>query len=319
MLTDLPPSARPLVLDLDGTVIHTDTFHEMMASLLTHRPSLLFKLPFWFLKGRPYAKAQLVAHTTLKVESLPYNRSLLSFAQQENRPLILATGTDQKLAEKIASHLRIFQKVIGSDGKINMTGQHKARALVSHFGAQGFDYAGDSPIDAWVWKTSQKAFVVAPKWGVLKKAQALKSPEHIHYMPREHGRIKALILALRPLFWILNGISGSAPRVIGFSLLSSGLLILGDLLTLEKERQSQNTPKSIFARGHLHLSTAFIMAPLLVVSAFVVLYSHLEGAAYLLVYSLLFMGFDRLTRLRPPLLRWGLLSLFQLFTLWMVS
>lgn len=305
------------MLDLDGTVIHTDTFHEMMAHLLSHRPSMLFKLPFWFLKGRPYTKAQLVAHTDLKVETLPYNHALLSFVQEEKRPLILATGSDQKLAEKIAEHLGIFQKVIGSDGKINMTGPHKAHALVTHFGEQGFDYAGDSPIDAWVWKTSHKAFVVAPKWGVLKKAQALKSPEHIHYMPRELGRIKAFIRTLRPLFWILNGISGAVTMTIGFSLLSSGLLILGDLLALEKERQSSSPTKSIFAEGHLHLSTAFILAPLLSFSALVVLPSAM--ILPLLVYSALFMSLDSLTRGCPPLLRWSLLSVLQALSLLMIS
>lgn len=191
MLLTPPDSAsksRPLVLDLDGTLIQTDTFHEMMFLLLTTKPWLLFLLPFWFLKGRPYAKARLVECTDLSPHNLPYNIPLLTFAKGEalkGRPLILATGTDQRLAQKIANHLDIFQDVIGSDGKINMTGPRKQQALLKRFGVHGFDYAGDSLIDIHVWQVAHKALVVHPKRGVLKRVLALKGPEHTHFFPRE--------------------------------------------------------------------------------------------------------------------------------------
>lgn len=316
------PSPLPLVLDLDGTMIHTDTFHEMMAHLLIHNPLILLRLPFWFLKGRPYAKAQLVAYTDLNLENLPYNRALLCFAQQakqEGRPLILATGTDQRLAEKISEYLGIFQKVIGSNEKINMTGRQKSYALVDHFGINGFDYAGDSPIDEWVWKVSHKAIVVCPKWGVLKKARSLKKPENIHYLPRERARWMAFIGALRPLFWICNLISSSLSMLVGLSLLTSGLLILGDILSLEKERQGRGKRKSMFAEGHLHLVTAFITAPLLILSSLLLLFSSPKMIFCILGYIPVFMGIDQFTRHLPHHVRWALLGLFQLFAILLMN
>jgi len=176
----------PLVLDLDGTLIHTDTFHEMMAHLFFTKPWLLLLLPFWFLKGRPYAKRRLMELTDLSPQNLPYNMTLLSFAQEEaqkGRPLILATGTDQAMAEKVADHLGFFQEVIGSDGVINMTGFHKQQALLKRFGNKGFDYAGDSHKDLYVWEISRLALVVHPKKGVLAKVQALKETHHIQHFP----------------------------------------------------------------------------------------------------------------------------------------
>lgn len=318
LLRTRQPSPIPLVLDLDGTVIHTDTFHEMMAYLLIHNPLILLSLPFWFLKGRAYAKAQLVARTNLSLEILPYNRALLSFAQkagEEGRALILATGTDQRLAQKISDHLGIFQKVIGSDGKINMTGPQKGHALVNHFGAHGFDYAGDSPIDEWVWKLSHKAIVVCPKWGVLKKARTLKNSEHIQYIPREIRRWVAFIFTLRPFFWLCNLVSSSLSMFMGLSFLSSGLFILGDLLALEKERRGGCKIKSVFAEGHLHLSTAFIMVPLLIVSSLFFLFSSPKMILYITAYIPLFMCVDQMTRRFPHSFRWIFLGLFQLLAI----
>jgi len=321
LLTSRPslPSSIPLVLDLDGTVIRTDTFHEMMAYLLMQKPLILLRLPFWFLKGRAYAKAQLVEHTDINVKHLPYNALLLSFAQQateEGRPLILATGTDQKLAQKISDHLGIFQEVIGSDGVINMTGHQKRHALLDRFGIHGFDYAGDSPVDAIVWQVSREALVVYPKWGVLKKARALKDSELIHYIPREKARTLSFLLALRPLFWVFNLMMASMSLFIGFSLLVSGLLIVGDLVNLEKDRR-RGLGQSVFAQGHLHLSTAFVLAPMLILLSFSFLFLS-PGGLFLGAYIPLFIGLDRLTRCTPQLLRWILLGLFQILTAMLV-
>lgn len=306
------PSPVPLVLDLDGTLIRTDTFHEMMVYLLIHKPLILLRIPFWLFKGRAYAKAQLVGHAVLNLETLPYNKNLLFFAQkefQEGRSLILATGTDQRLAQKISDHLGIFQEVIGSNGDLNMTGHQKRKALLDRFGVHGFDYAGDSPIDTPIWEISRKALVVCPKWGVLKKAGALKDSDHIHYFSREIKRPFALFLALRPLFWVLNLMSTSLNFFLGLSFLSSGLLILGDLFILELERKGLCNNKSVFAKGHFHLVTAFILAPLLISSSLF----FIGGKGYIGVYILFFMGLDRFTRYISQSLRWMLLGLFQLF------
>lgn len=196
MLTS--PSLFPLVLDLDGTLIRTDTFHEMMALSLFQKPWVLCLLPFWFLKGRAFAKARLTERVDLSPQTLPYNLPLLTYAKDEalkGRPLILATGTNQKLAQKIANHLGFFQEVIGSDEHINMTGLFKEKALVTRFGLNGFDYAGDSHKDIHVWQSARMAIIVRPKRGVLKRILSLKDHENIHCFPHSptlpHDKLKA--------------------------------------------------------------------------------------------------------------------------------
>ena len=303
-------SAIPLVFDLDGTLIHTDTFHEMMAQLLRKKPWVLLKLPFCFLKGRPFAKAQLLEATDIDPACLPYNVRVLQFAKKEasqGRPLVLATGTPHKLAQKIAAHLGIFQEVIGSNDQVNMTGLHKQRALLECFGDKGFDYVGDSRIDAHIWKVSRNALVAHPKWGVFRRAKAMNGSEDTVCFPRTMSRLWACVLALRPLCWIWGALTLSWTLGISFSLLTSGLLILGDLLSLETERTKGVTPPSVFAAGHLHLTTAFLLSALLIIPP-LFLFSGL------FLYAPVLMAADWGTRSSPPILRWLLLSLLQMLS-----
>lgn len=317
MLTSSP--SRPLVLDLDGTLLRTDTFHEMMAHVLRKKPWVLCSLPFWLWKSRAYAKIRLAEYATLDPTSLPYNSALLAFAEAEakkGRPLLLATGTNQRVAETIAVHFGFFQEVVGSDETINMTGPKKQQALLTRFGPQGFDYAGDSLIDHHVWQVCAKALVVHPKRGVLRSARTLKKGDDVHYFPREKARPWALLQALRPLFWSLNLLLPSWPLFLLWSAYTSGLLITGDLLNLHRARVSKSH-SSQFAEGHLHLISAFLLSagllslPLL----FLMIWERGNGFVGALIYAPLFLGVDGLTRPLHPSIRWIVLGACQLLAI----
>ncbi len=300
----------PLVLDLDGTLIRTDTFHEMVRRLFYQKPWRLLALPFWFLKGRAFAKARLVEETDLNPARLAYNLHVLNFARAEaetGRPLILATGTNQKIAREIADYVGIFQEVIGSNDHLNMTGMNKKNALTERFGEGGFDYAGDSHKDLHIWEVARCALVVSPQWGVLKKLHALRGPEDIMHFPREMSRVWALFLGLRPLFWLCNLGVPSLSLFVALCALTSGLLIVGDLVTLDQERGG-SVKKSVFAEGHLHLTTAFLLASFLTVLPLVLF-------PFLCVLLPFFVATDLGTRKASQPLRWGLLSLIYLLSL----
>lgn len=313
------PSPRPLVLDLDGTLLRTDTFHEMMAHVLRKKPWVLCLLPFWLWKSRAYAKVRLAEHAALDPATLPYNPTLLAFAEKEaqsGRPLLLATGTNQKVAESIASHFGFFQEVIGSDTITNMTGLKKQEALLARFKPQGFDYAGDSPIDAHIWQVCAKALVVHPKRGVLKTAASLKDPSDLHYFPREIKRPWALLQALRPLSWSFNlWLFPSWPLIILWNAFTSGLLITGDLLNLQQARVSKSY-SSQFAEGHLHLITAFLLSTFLLSFPLLAFMLRAPWEGLIAIgYMPLFIALDCLTRPLHPRVRWTILGLSQLLAL----
>lgn len=308
-------TSPPLVVDLDGTLICTDTVYEMLLCLLLTQPWKLVSVLGWFLtKGRAYTKMRLLELTQLTPRSLPYNIPFLRYIQEEaaqGRYLVLATGTPQPLAEKIAEHVGVFQEVIGTTEDLNMVGHIKQKALLERFGPQGFDYAGDSLKDIHVWEVARKALLVRPKRGVLRQAQALFAPtaeELLSYFPRNEPRYMALFFALRLPFWSASlCLLPSWLHVVAACCLSSGTFILGDILRIAKERSSPSS-SSVFADGRLTLVTAFILAPILLLFAFL-LFPHL------ILYFPYLIATDLLTRSLFPSLRWAILGALHISAL----
>ena len=73
--------SRPLVVDLDGTLIRTDMLVECANQFLLHHPFQLFKLLWWLFRGKTVFKAKLAKKVTIDVSVLPYNRELLDWLQ----------------------------------------------------------------------------------------------------------------------------------------------------------------------------------------------------------------------------------------------
>src|ERR1700723_1576422 len=136
---------RPLCVDLDGTLVKSDTFVDSLMVLARRHPLSFFRTPFWAIKGKAHLKSQVASLAALDVAHLPYNRPLLDYLRDEHaagRKLYLATGADVVLARNVANHLGIFEDVIASDGTINLTGQNKLERLEQRF--PDFDYVGNA-------------------------------------------------------------------------------------------------------------------------------------------------------------------------------
>ena len=96
---------RPLCVDLDGTLVKSDTFVDSLMVLARRHPIGFLQTPGWILKGKAHFKSQVASMVTLDVAHLPYNRPLLDYLRDEHtsgRKLYLATGADRVLARKIA-------------------------------------------------------------------------------------------------------------------------------------------------------------------------------------------------------------------------
>jgi hypothetical protein len=156
-------NAHPLVVDLDGTLIHTDMLHESALNVLRTNPLATLLIPLWLAQGKASLKAHLANRTDFDPGALPYNLPLLDWLNIQRaagRSLILCTASDQSVADAISSHLGVFDEVMASNGVLNLAGHHKAEALVERFGEGGFDYAGNSRADIAVWNRSRRAVVV---------------------------------------------------------------------------------------------------------------------------------------------------------------
>ena len=163
----------PLVVDLDGTIILTDMMWEHLARLLRRNPFAIFQILYWWARGRARLKKELAARVQVDPVPLPYHEKFLAWLRQEKasgRKIILATASDFHMAQPVADHLGLFDEVMASDGKTNLRQENKRLALVKKFGERGFDYAGNSKDDLFVWRSARKAIVVNASENVLREA-----------------------------------------------------------------------------------------------------------------------------------------------------
>jgi len=116
---------RPLCVDLDGTLIKSDSLFDAVCQFLRRRS--LPTLANWgggCQRGRARLKAEVASRAPLNSAQLPYNTELLLYLHAERRQgrqIYLTTGADGPLAERVAAHLGIFAGVLASDGVTNLT------------------------------------------------------------------------------------------------------------------------------------------------------------------------------------------------------
>src|ERR1700744_3599656 len=148
--TALPALERPLCVDLDGTLVKSDTLVDSLLLLIRTYPLRSLQSFVRVKDGKAAFKAWVTAQVTLDVSHLPYNRKLLEYLGQqrcEGRKLYLTTGADATLAQRVADHLKLFDRVLASDGATNLTGNRKLDSLKNTFAGQGFDYIGNATPD----------------------------------------------------------------------------------------------------------------------------------------------------------------------------
>lgn len=274
----------PLVLDLDHTLLRTDTLYETFLAFLKQNPFNLFLVFLWLFKGRPVLKRNLGEAAELSVDGLPMNEDVVALARAahaEGRRVIIATAADESIAKQIAARLDMPVEVRASDGINNLKGRKKAEALTSEF-PQGFDYAGDSRADLPVWQVARKAILVGASAGTRKRAKAQGNVDQV--IPGRSAT-KALIKAMRLHQWSKNGLifvpavlSGKIFDVsvwpalvltflaIGF--VASATYILNDAWDIRDDRRHWSKHKRPLASGDLPILTGLAAVPFGLVAGF---------------------------------------------------
>lgn len=297
------PSAPPLVVDLDGTLILTDMLHESSLRLLRDAPWGVLAMPLWLLQGKASLKQQIGRRVQLDASALPYNEPFVQWLRAQHaagRRTVLCTASDRAIADAIALHLGCFDEVMASDGNTNLAGPAKAAALVQAFGERGFDYAGNSHADVAVWKAARSAIVVNASAGVTRQAnrqgnisdQFARTPAGIgpwQKALRLHQWLKNLLLFV-PLLAAHRVADGTAwadllLAFLAFSLCASSVYVTNDLLDLESDRKHPRKRLRPFASGALAAWQGVAVVPILALASLVLAWQ--VGPAFfgwLLVY-----------------------------------
>lgn len=286
----MPSHDVPLCVDLDGTLIRSDLLIESALNVLGKNPFYVFLFAFWLLKGKANLKRRIAEIATLDADTLPYDTRVLEWVRQQsgNRPTVLCTASDQKLAEAVAGHVGGFAKVLGSDGVRNLSGKNKAKALCDLYGEQGFDYAGNHSIDLLVWRHARRAIIANGSPRLTRNVQREYTVDKV-FEP-EGNSLRAWVKALRLHQWLKNvlvflpllaahrlfyvdSVVAAGWAFLSFGLCASGTYVLNDLLDLKADRRHVRKRKRPFASGALPLSQAIVVAPLLTISSFVIAFS----------------------------------------------
>jgi len=188
--TSADAAERPLVVDLDGTLIRSDLLVESWFALLSTAPLRLPAALAALAQGRAAFKARLAAEADLDLARLPFNEEFLAFLRAERargRRIYLASASDARFVQAVADELGLFDGVFASDGATNLKGAAKARALCAAFGQAGFDYAGNSAADLEVWQAAGRVLAVNVS-PTLLRTLTQRFPDAIVIAPKNLAR-----------------------------------------------------------------------------------------------------------------------------------
>ncbi|MFZ0745424.1 MAG: UbiA family prenyltransferase [Terracidiphilus sp.] len=273
---ELSDLARPLCVDLDGTLVKSDTLFDAFCQLVRREPWQVWRIPVWLTGGKARLKIEVARRAPLDPRRLPYNVELLRYLQaqwREGRTIYLTTGADGGLAQRVAAHLGIFDEVFATDRTTNLTRARKLRALKSRFSE--FDYIGNSQADLNLLASARRAMLANPTPALRLLLHVNRIPITRVFMdqrPTARTLLKAArvhqwaknILLLAPLALSHQFSGGSIAAVIAaffcFSFMASANYLVNDMLDIENDRRHPAKRLRPFAAGDLSVSGGMALA-----------------------------------------------------------
>lgn len=283
---DLEATALPLVVDLDGTLILTDSLDEQAAHALFHNPlQFLSALPR-LAQGRAALKAALAGEIDFSTAALPFREDLLAWLRAEaarGRDIHLCSAAHQSVVDAIAARVGIFASAVGS-GDENLKGPAKADYLARRF-PEGFVYVGDSPADLHVWRAARGIVLAGAGSSVARRARALGKPIEAEFT-NPPLTVKQALKAFRVHHWSKNALifvplvlahAFTDLRTLAITLLglcclllvTSATYLINDVADLDSDRRHWSKRNRAIASGRLPIRRALGIAATAIAVAFV--------------------------------------------------
>jgi 4-hydroxybenzoate polyprenyltransferase/phosphoserine phosphatase len=279
-----PTADVPLCVDLDGTLVKSDTLVDSVLAIARQKPKLLLQIPGWIGQGKASFKRHVTSSVTLDVEHLPYNQPLLEYLREQRgrgRAIYLATAADKTLADRVATYLGIFAGVLASDGAVNLAGGNKLAAFRAQFGER-FCYIGNAKPDAELLAACETPMVANPDGALtsrMKRAGTVPVMTFTDRAPLLKGWLRAVrlhqwaknALIFVPLLlahmWNLGAFAGAIAAFFSFGMCASATYIINDLLDLEADRKHPRKRRRPFAAGDISAISGVVMVVVLMTLA----------------------------------------------------
>jgi 4-hydroxybenzoate polyprenyltransferase len=268
----------PLVVDLDGALLCTNTLDESFASAIFKQP-LKTVLAFASLRNGIAAFKDAIANlSNIDASNLPVREGLVEYLNVEygrGRSLHLATAAHRNIAEGVAGRFEFFESVHASEAGQNLKSATKA-ALLRQMFPDGFSYAGESKADLAVWRCARSAVIVAAPDRREKQVDAFGVPIE-RVFAKDPYRARDWAKALRVHQWSKNALV-LVPLVLGWNrvmasdwlaaittmlllcVLASSTYCINDLADLSADRKHWSKRNRPFASGALPIRAGFLIA-----------------------------------------------------------
>ena len=281
----IPSKLKPLVVDLDGTLVRSDLLVESAFAHVGHDPLRVVGLLSAIGRGKAALKAEIATKTDIDVSHLPYDEDVLSLIRQTRAAgdqVYLASASNERYVQAVADHLDLFDGWFASNDSENLSSGSKARRLVEAFGEGGFDYAGNGGDDLAVWSVCYRRIAVRVSPTVRSKLIDM-DPDAI-FLENAMGRTRAWIKLLRVHQWAKNAlvfvplvtaqrfdllaIGEAIGAFLAFSLAASAIYILNDLVDLDADRKHPSKKRRPLAAGTVPITKAVVLIPALLIIGF---------------------------------------------------
>ena len=330
----LPSKLKPLVVDLDGTLVRSDLLVESAFAHLGHDPLRVVGLLSAARRGKAALKAEIAAKTEIDVSHLPYDEDVVSLIRQRRaagNQVYLASASNERYVRAVADHLGLFDGWFASNDKENLSSASKARRLVEAFGEGGFDYVGNGRADLAVWTVASQR--IAVRISAVVRSQLMDIDRDATVFENAIDRTRAWIKLLRVHQWAKNALvfvplmtarrfdllafAEAIGAFFAFSLAASAMYILNDVIDLDADRKHPSKKHRPLAAGSVPIVTAMVLIPALLVVAFIGALAIAPAlAAVLLAYVILTTAYTFLLK-RKMLV--DVLTLASLYTIRVVG
>jgi len=271
-----------LCVDLDGTLVATDTLDECLLCIARRSPRKLLMVPVWLLGGKARFKERVAEAAAADLCSLPYRPSVCEYIKGQTgkvEEVVLATAANWRIAKHVAGDCEFIQNVLASDEDTNLSGERKLAAIREYAAGRPFDYIGDHVKDLSIWRAARNAIVVGNTGRLAAKVAGAENVIQISSgagsttrdwlrQLRVHQWSKNVLLVL-PL--VLAHKLSSAPALvaclfgfIAFCCAASAVYMVNDLIDLPHDRSHPTKSKRPLARGAITIRQALAATMVLV-------------------------------------------------------
>ena len=272
----------PLCVRLEGTLTLVRISDERLLIAAKQSTAAFLGTLRGFLRRAAASPPPALIDGQVDPEVLPLRGDLITWLRAQRgagRRLVLLVDEDCASAEKIASHLDLFDEIASAERYPGTAPERRRSALVARFGEKGFDYAGSDADDRIVWGAARRAIVV----GNAAVSSGIEHGTEIEVtLPGRKASLRTWIRAMRLHQWTKNGLLllpallghvifrphvllSGALAFVAFGLCASSVYIVNDLLDLASDRHHPRKRHRPFAAGLIAARTGLGVAMLLLI------------------------------------------------------